>query len=137
MTAHAGPIIAERDGLRVVNCHGCGYAHLTALPDQAALDEYYKTSFWSGKGKGWLARYEAERDWNAAKNGDWLTVIEQHTLGRTLLDIGAGYGFFCRDAAARGWQALGLEPSAEASEYARIECANVVTETWQEHWPER
>ena len=137
MTAHAGPIIAERDGMRVVNCHGCGYAHLTELPDQVALDKYYRSEFWATKGAGWLSRYEAEREWVEAKNGDWLSVIEQHTLGRTLLDIGAGYGFFVNQATARGWQALGLEPSAEASEYARTHGANIATETWQEHGPER
>ena len=56
MTAHAGPIIAERDGMRVVNCHGCGYAHLTELPDQVALDKYYRSEFWATKGAGWLSR---------------------------------------------------------------------------------
>ena len=137
MTDHPGPIIASRDGLQVVNCHACGFAHLSPLPDPAALAAYYSADFWATKGSGWLKRYEAEREWITAKNGDWLTVIEQHTAGRALLDIGAGFGFFVADAAARGWDATGLDPSLEASEYARRAGRNVHTLGWEQFWPER
>lgn len=132
---HTGPIIAERDGLKVIQCPACGYAHLDPLPDPVALDAYYASTFWAEKGKGWLARYEAEAEWVDAKNGDWITAIEQHTLGRTLLDVGAGYGFLIEQATARGWTATGIDPSTEASEYARAHGLDVRTETWEEVWP--
>lgn len=45
----------------------------------------------------------------------WLR--ESHSKGR-LLDIGCGGGFFVRAAAAAGWDAVGLEPSGEASRCA-------------------
>ena len=137
MTDHPGPIIAARDGLQAVNCHACGYAHLSPLPDAAALAAYYSASFWQTKGKGWLAKYEAQRDWITAKDGDTLAVIEQHTAGRALLDVGSGYGFFVQAAAERGWDAVGLDPSVEASEYARAAGRNVHTLGWEQFWPAR
>lgn len=137
MTDHPGPIIAARDGLQVVNCHACGYAHLDPLPDPAALAAYYSASFWQTKGAGWLAKYEAQRDWITAKDGDTLSVIEQHTAGRALLDIGAGWGFFVGTAAERGWDAVGLDPSVEASEYARAAGRSVHTLGWEQFWPAR
>src|SRR5262249_54078175 len=36
-----------------------------------------------------------------------------------LLDIGCSGGFFLAHAAARGWQVLGIEPSAQAAAHAR------------------
>ena len=38
---------------------------------------------------------------------------------RRLLDIGSGPGFFLKTAKARGWKALGIEPSRQAARHAR------------------
>jgi SAM-dependent methyltransferase len=40
----------------------------------------------------------------------YLPRLEVMTTGRSLLDVGAGYGFFVREAGSRGWQAIGVEP---------------------------
>ena len=32
---HYGLTLGERDGLRVIDCQACGYAHLEALPTEA------------------------------------------------------------------------------------------------------
>lgn len=113
---HSGPILAQRDGLTVIDCRACGWAHLDPLPDIPA--GYYESEFWATKGAGWLERYEAERDWLDMRHGDWLSVVEEHTDGRTLLDVGSGYGFFLHEGLARGWKCYGIEPSQEAAKYS-------------------
>ena len=118
MSEHSGPVIAERDGLKVRQCSACGFAHLDPLPDTQAVNDYYAKDFWSEKGKGWLAKYEAEREWNSMRHGDWLSVLGPHTVGRDLLDVGSGYGFCLADAREQGWRATGIEPSQEANKYS-------------------
>lgn len=118
MTNHAGPVVAQRDGLTAIDCRACGFIHLDWLPAQADLDRYYAEEFWATKGGGWLQKYEAERDWIDAKNGDILEVLEYHTLSRTLLDVGSGYGFFLRQAWLRGWKVSGIELSYDAVRYS-------------------
>lgn len=113
---HSGPILAQRDSLTVIDCRACGWAHLDPLPDIPA--GYYESEFWATKGAGWLERYEAERDWLDMRNRDWLSVVEEHTAGRTLLDVGCGYGFFVAHAYSNGWAARGIDPSKEAIEWA-------------------
>lgn len=131
MRTHQGPIVAQRDGLRVIACAACGFAHLDPLPDPAALDRYYSSDFWATKGAGWLERYEAQRDWLAMQNGDWLTALESHVAGRFLLDVGCGYGFLLQQAKTRGWQTIGIEPSAEANYVATERLLTVHQGTWE------
>lgn len=116
MQSHFGPVIAARAGLTVIDCRACGWAHLDPLP--AVPDGYYESDFWQHEKAGWLARYEAERDWLDMQNGDWLGVVEEHANGRTLLDVGSGYGFFLHQAGLQGWRGFGIEPSETAATYS-------------------
>lgn len=121
MTAHTGPILAQRDALTVIQCIACGWAHLDPLPDAAALDAYYTSDFWQTTKAGWREQYEAQRDWLTMRHHDWLTLLQDYTLGtagRVLLDVGCGWGHFLETARARLWRAYGIEPSAEAHAYA-------------------
>ena len=115
---HAGPLLGERDGLRVIDCKACGYAHLETMPNADNLDRFYASSFWQVEKAGALERMEQQREWWSAIYGDWLELIEKHTPNRTLIDVGAGYGHFMREAQARRWRAHGIEPSNEAVKYA-------------------
>lgn len=119
---HRGPVVAERDGLEVIACPTCGYCHLREVPTAAALERFYARVFWQEYKDGALAHFEEQKEWQAAQFGDWLSLVEAHILGRTLLDIGCGYGYFMAEASARGWQANGIEPSEEAARYAGVVC---------------
>lgn len=125
---HSGPTLAERDGLTVIACHACGFAHLTEPP---AGEGFYQSEFWQAYKPGALERMQAQAEWWAATYGDWLSLAEQNTLGRTLLDVGAGYGQFVRAARERGWAATGIESSIAAAAWAREQGAWVLTGSWE------
>lgn len=126
---HSGPILAQRAGLTVIDCRACGWAHLDPLP--AVPAGYYESEFWETKGAGWLAKYEAQRDWLDMRHGDWLSLVEEHTTaGRTLLDVGCGYGFLLQQAKVRGWGCGGIDLSQEAVTYARQQGLLVNREDW-------
>ena len=114
---HHGSFLGKRDGLRVMACRDCGFAHLEMLPDAAALMDYYANDFWREKPRA-LECMEEQRGWWHAIYDDWMDCIEQYVTGRDLLDMGAGYGFFVDAAHERGWNPWGIEPSRAACEYA-------------------
>lgn len=116
---HSGPIVAQRDNLTVIDCQSCGYAHLDALPGPDELERFYTSEFWQSTKAGALADFERAAEWWAAIHEDWLSLVETHTRGRTLLDVGAGYGLFLKSANLRGWSSVGIEPNTEAAAYSR------------------
>lgn len=124
---HVGEVLGHRDGLIVINCRLCGWAHLRELPDAAALSGYYKSDFWQKEKAGALEIMEAEHDWLDDRHGDWLSALERYTRGRTMLDVGCGYGFFLGQAKLRGWMVSGIELSAEAAQYAQQQNISVGT----------
>ena len=48
-----------------------------------------------------------------------VETLERHLDGRRLLDLGCWAGFLLDEARRRGWETVGVEPSAFASAYAR------------------
>jgi SAM-dependent methyltransferase len=48
-----------------------------------------------------------------------LAQIERHVEGRRLLDLGCWVGYLLAEARERGWDVLGVEPSAFAAAHAR------------------
>ena len=48
-----------------------------------------------------------------------LNLIGKHRKGATLLDVGAGCGFFLAAAQERGWEVRGIDPSSQSVEVAR------------------
>lgn len=133
---HYGPVIGDRDGLRVIDCRACGYAHLERLPAESELEKFYQSEFWQLEKSGWLDRYLAQREWMTATHSGWLELCASHALGDKLLDVGSGYGFFCEDALRNGWSTVnGIELSHEACDYARIHIKDV--EFYCESWTDR
>ena len=130
MTNHAGPIVAQRDGLTAIDCRSCGFIHLDWLPGGAELAAYYQSDFWQTEKSGWRERHEAERDWLDMRHDDWLSLLAANTLGRTLLDVGCGWGHFLERANTQGWNGAGVEPSAEAAAYCAGNGVRVLAGDW-------
>ena len=135
MQTHHGLTLASRDSLTVIQCGGCGFAHLDPLPDAAALADYYRSDFWQVDKLGALELMEREQDFHQMRYADWLQLLEAATMGRTLLDVGCGYGFLLAEARRQGWRAWGIEPSSEAAEYADPFHAWVWHGSWESFMP--
>ena len=59
-----------------------------------------------------------------------LRLLKPHQPKQgTLLDIGAGTGFFLRAAKKRGWTVMGIEPNLSARTLANLKAPNTVFET--------
>ncbi|MEA2154671.1 MAG: hypothetical protein QOE11_811 [Solirubrobacteraceae bacterium] len=109
--------VASEFGITIARCRGCGLTYTrTPLPDSQA---HYRTDrdVFVRKYEGVFAGTEPHpRDANYAEH---LGLLERATSGRDLLDIGSHAGFFLRRAVARGWHAVGVEPSPVTSALAR------------------
>jgi SAM-dependent methyltransferase len=97
----------------IVRCGACGHMQLDRFP----------------AGDDLLARYSdaASSDYLDEEAGQRLTArvaldrIERWVPRGRLLDLGCWVGFLLAEARERGWETVGVEPSAFASAYARDE----------------
>jgi SAM-dependent methyltransferase len=94
----------------VVRCASCGHMQLARLPAAETLDDEYAAAA-SGD-------YLAEADGQRATARAVLDGIERHVAPGRLVDLGCWVGFLAAEARARGWDAMGVEPSTWAAERA-------------------
>jgi SAM-dependent methyltransferase len=101
-----------------VRCTECGHAQLESMPGAAVLDESYEEAA--------SEDYEAEVAGQRATARRELERIERHARPGRLADLGSWLGYLVEEAGARGWSAVGVEPSSWASERARRRGLEVV-----------
>lgn len=90
--------------LALWRCEACGFIHAAAA-DVGELDRLYAEMT--------DAAYEATQEARALQMRALLATARAWRPGaRSLLDVGAGAGLLVREAAARGFAATGVEPSA-------------------------
>jgi len=115
------PLRYEFRGLfPAVECRDCDLRFLKVQPASEALGElyrppYFERDFRCGRSATDYFREEAFRDENRALLDDFAHL---RTPGR-LLEIGCAGGWLLKHAQERGWEARGVELSAEAVEHAR------------------
>jgi 2-polyprenyl-3-methyl-5-hydroxy-6-metoxy-1,4-benzoquinol methylase len=107
-----------------------GYRRLDPLPDDDELTEFYESHYYDLIRKGQRAAgirrimegSDSERSWlQATLYADVLAVLKEHigSAASRVIDIGCGTGEFILFMKQKGWDATGLELSAEAVEIAR------------------
>jgi 2-polyprenyl-3-methyl-5-hydroxy-6-metoxy-1,4-benzoquinol methylase len=98
---------------RYVKCRNCHLVYMNPLEKVSKTNEYYR--------KARNARAPTVRDSWLRTAQSQLRVIQKHSGGTDLLDIGCAQGFFLFSASKAGYTAKGVEMSAEAVAYARDE----------------
>jgi SAM-dependent methyltransferase len=125
-----------------------GYRRLDPMPDEAELDSFYQSAYVDLGRRGGrfpelghlLAGGEEanlERAWvQATLHADLLDALDRHLpppMPRRLVDVGSGLGEFVESASRAGWDAVGLEPSNEASELAASLGRNVIPASLEDY----
>jgi 2-polyprenyl-3-methyl-5-hydroxy-6-metoxy-1,4-benzoquinol methylase len=100
-------------------CCSCGHQQLAEMPEVASAYEDAASE-----------DYEAEEEGQRATARAELERIEHHAPGRgRLVDIGAWVGFLAAEAADRGWDVVGVEPSRWAADRARSRGVTILEES--------
>ena len=106
----------------VVTCTTCGLQFLNPRPTESTIGIYYSAAQYmpflssADRASFFVKTYAAVRHWSVR----WKRkLIARYKRQGSVLDIGCGTGEFLHEMTTHGWAAMGLEPSPEASEFAR------------------
>jgi SAM-dependent methyltransferase len=89
----------------IARCAGCGVVQTTPPPDNGEREVMYPVQYYPGV---------IDRNSNRAAQLDKIALVRSHKTAGRLLDIGAGVGLFVRHALDNGFDAHGVEMSAQA-----------------------
>jgi SAM-dependent methyltransferase len=120
---HTGPIIGNRDGLNVMHCYKCGYAHLDPLPSADSTQDYYNQDLFyrDYSASDWFDKERRENQlglWNPCYS--YQASLFGSRRGRGVLDIGCGAGWFLRYWKLTGGLGVGIEPSEIARQASPV-----------------
>ena len=117
---HAGRIDGHANGMDIIACRACGFRHAVPLPDAAALAAEYAENYYNDAKPTYLEDARADQEWAKLVQHDRLDAITRVRGGApgVLVEIGSGPGFFLEEAVAKGWTAMGVEPSRRAAAFA-------------------
>lgn len=116
----------KRNQYRVMVDATYGYRRLDPIPSPAELSRFYESRYYHLLRKGVRAPElrrlmeggavaDRERQWlRESLYTDIVGVLKQITPGRRLLEVGCGLGEFLSFANEAGFQAVGIEPAAQA-----------------------
>ncbi len=124
-----GPMreIYVRHGCPILRCAACGAGR--SLPARFDPTSYYTADYFEGGHADGYGDYAATREVLAREFGAVARRLRAALPeGRVLLEIGCAYGYFLRVARDAGWEAHGLEISADAVARCHAEGLPVVTQ---------
>lgn len=118
---HKGKVLDTVKGFDVIDCERCGFKHIIPISTQDELKSIYKEEYYSKEKPLYLERHREDLDWWNLVYSERYDTFEEHLPPdrRRILDVGSGPGFFLLHGKDRGWQTLGIEPSAQAAEHSR------------------
>lgn len=108
-----------KEKFNIVECDSCGFHFTNPVPAAEKIGQYYKSEDYishSSSNKGLINYlYNIVRGITLKQKVKW---IKNATDGRELLDIGSGTGHFLKAVNKKGFKGIGLEPDADARDYA-------------------
>ncbi|MBI3953639.1 MAG: class I SAM-dependent methyltransferase [Chloroflexi bacterium] len=119
------------DKQRIIKDPVYGYRRLDPVPRDQELVRYYESHYYDlirkGGGDAGIRRLmaggeeaERERAWlSATLYADIYELLAQHAGGKRVLDVGCGTGEALAYLKDRGFETVGIEPSAEAAAAAK------------------
>lgn len=111
-----------KEDFRLELCNSCHLLFTTPRPSLEHIGDYYKSEEYvshSSTKKGLINRvYSWVRSYTLKQK---ISLVQELTPGKQLLDIGAGTGHFLAQAKKSGFETLGLEPDEDARKVAMSE----------------
>jgi SAM-dependent methyltransferase len=127
---HPGPI-TRVDSFEIVDCYECEFMHV--ILEEGAIEsnqEKYTSHYYDTEKPTYISENEADLSWWNFTYSARINTAER--LGvkniEKWLDIGTGPGLFLEAAGLLGMQALGIEPSVQASDYAKSRGLEVIND---------
>lgn len=121
----ARPVLAAH-GLTLLDCAGCGLTYTREVMEEAADAGRYRASALDEATIA-LRLSDPYLELETARARYYLArLAAQGAAGGLMLEIGSGFGTLLVEAAAAGWQALGLEPGRLGATASRRRGATVV-----------
>ncbi len=118
MKKHNGTRLDTVEGIRVIDCRECGFAHVKPLPSTETLKQLYEQEFYEAERPNYFKETKEDLPWWLATYENYYKLFESYTKGRRVLDVGSGPGHFLLAGKKRGWEVLGIEPSSAAAHYS-------------------
>jgi 2-polyprenyl-3-methyl-5-hydroxy-6-metoxy-1,4-benzoquinol methylase len=103
------------ESFQIALCRTCGVAQTLPRPDERELSRYYPPRYYPTRAPA-PAVYERTI---GREQKEKLRFLKRFRSGGTLLDIGCGAGYFVREASLAGFDAQGIELSADAASFGR------------------
>ena len=112
----------SKEDFKLELCDSCSLLFTNPRPSIEHIGDYYKSEEYvshSSTKKGFVNKvYGWVRSYTLKKK---ISLLKQLTMGKRLLDIGAGTGHFLAKAKESGYVVLGLEPDEDARRVAMSE----------------
>ncbi|MBI1920064.1 MAG: class I SAM-dependent methyltransferase [Geobacter sp.] len=117
---HSGHVLDNINGFDVIDCETCGFKHVIPIPAFEDLEKVYRHEYYTQEKPLYLERHISDLDWWNLVYGERYDTFEQILPAerRRILDVGSGPGYFLLHGQERGWQTLGIEPSARAAAHS-------------------
>jgi SAM-dependent methyltransferase len=106
--------LPDKDDARIVSCESCDLVQLENPPRAEELDALYADGYFEGVGlDAGYEEYANQEQEYLATFADDVRRIKEFVSAGSALDIGCGYGYFVRAAVDAGFDAFGVDLSAE------------------------
>lgn len=122
------PVLSAKDytvsgkSFSIWQCNNCSLRFTQDVPDIDTIGEYYKSENYishTNTSKGLINRlYQIIRKKTLKQKRKLVCKIAGRKQGE-ILDVGSGVGAFVNEMKQNGWQAMGLEPDADARKIAK------------------
>lgn len=114
----------DTNRFRIVRCLTCGHVQIAPLPTPEEDRVFYRDDQQTRSltGPADMRVWERKAQEDTARRMEWLERLNHrhpHPESRAVLDVGCGYGFFVDVLGRRGYDAVGIDASAERLALAR------------------
>ena len=126
---------AAGDEFELVKCASCGLRFLASVPDEDEIKKYYSREYFTKRTERGYDNYFSEKIKTEIERVFRLNLLdldfynyEESLKGeKHSLDIGCAAGYFVNYLKRRGWNASGIDVSADCTDFARNAGLNVIT----------